>query len=302
MSTPDNQSPVMAEYNTPDTTIGDRLQQLREEKGLSIQEVSKETHISSTNLLAIEGENFDQLPADTFIRGQITIYGNFLGIDGAEAARLFLQERNQRQPRGKKNRPGKAGHSLAPKKLAEPSHVSSATIAGILLLLIVASFTAVCLYTGWNPFAYFLNQGQPTMPPVTGTVTSGIQDTETGTAASSETKSAAPSTTQVRESTKKNIQKNATGSDAGKTALPYTLTAVFTRNTGVEIVIDDQDPVRLQGKKDEQQQWQAAKSMQLRFEHPDSATIMVNGVTIAFPTVMRDGKPTLTIPDALPGR
>ena len=186
MSTPDIQEFETEEYDVQDSPVGIRLQLLRDQKGLSIQEVSEETHISSSNLKAIEGENYDQLPADTFIRGLITIYGNFLGIDGAEAARIFLQERDQSQPRRKKYRPGGAGNSLSPKKLAEPSHVSSATIASILLLLIVVSFAAFCLYTGWNPFAYFLDKGtQPTTPPHIGTVTSGSGKVASNTVVSS---------------------------------------------------------------------------------------------------------------------
>ncbi len=170
MNTPDTQNMEATELDAPDVTIGVHLQRLREQKGLSIHEVSEKTHISSSNLAAIEAENFDQLPADTFIRGQVNIYGNYLGLDGEETARLFLKERDQRQPRGKKNRLGKQTHSLTPKKLAEPSHISSATVATILLLLIVVSVTTFCLYTGWNPFAYFLDLGQQSTPPLTGTV------------------------------------------------------------------------------------------------------------------------------------
>lgn len=200
MSTPDIQDSETVEYDVQDSTVSVRLQLLREQKGLSIQEVSEETNISCSNLKAIEGENYDQLPADTFIRGLITIYGNFLGIDGAEAARIFFQERDQSQPWGKKNRPGGPGHSLSPKKLAEPSHVSSATIASILLLLIVVSFTAFCLYTGWNPFAYFLNKGaQPTTPPFTGTVAPGSGNKATNIAVSPKTQPAAR-TTQEQDS------------------------------------------------------------------------------------------------------
>ena len=158
------------DQDASDATIGIRLQLLREQKGLTLQEVSAKTHISFSNLVAIEAENFDQLPADTFVRGLVNIYGNYLGLEGAETARLFLEERDRRQPRGRRNRFGKQGHTLAPKKLAEPSHVSSATVAGILLLFIVVSFTTFCLYTGWNPFAYFLEQGQQSTPPLTGTV------------------------------------------------------------------------------------------------------------------------------------
>jgi len=163
MST-DNQLVEKVEVDPAAATIGVKLQQLREQQGLELRKVSEETRISISNLLAIEGEHYDQLPADTFIRGLITIYGNFLGIDGPEAAKFFLQERDKQQPKGKKSRSGKTGRSLTPKKLAEPSNLSSATIAGILLLSIVVSFTAVCLYTGWNPFAYFLNQGQSSSP------------------------------------------------------------------------------------------------------------------------------------------
>ena len=156
----DKQPIAQSKDDSSAADIGSRLQQLRQQKGLELQEVFKETHISTSNLRAIEDEMYDQLPADTFIRGQITIYGNFLGIDGNEAAKSFLQERDRQQPKGKKSRRGKTGHPLSPKKLAEPSNLSSATIAAILLLLIVVSFTAVCLYTGWNPFVSFLKHGR----------------------------------------------------------------------------------------------------------------------------------------------
>ncbi len=180
MSTPDLQNTEAAGYDVQDSTVGIRLQLLREQKGLSIQEVSEETHISASNLKAIEGENYDQLPADTFIRGLVTIYGNFLGIDGAEAARIFLRERDNSQPRGWRSRPGRGGHSLSPKKLAEPSHISSATIATILLLLIVVSFSAFCLYTGWNPFGYFLGtESRTTEPSFSRTLSSETEEMAT---------------------------------------------------------------------------------------------------------------------------
>jgi cytoskeletal protein RodZ len=146
-------------HDPADVTIGIRLQLLREQKNLSLQQVSGQTYISLSNLRAIEGETYDLLPADIFVRGLVKIYGDFLGIDGAETARLYIQERDSKEPKTRKNRLGRQARSLAPKKLAEPSHISSATLAAILLLFIVASFTTFCLYTSWNPFAYFLNPG-----------------------------------------------------------------------------------------------------------------------------------------------
>ncbi|MCW5213403.1 helix-turn-helix domain-containing protein [Desulfobulbus sp. TB] len=85
--------PVLQEdENLP---IGKLLRQTREKKALTIYDISEETNISSSNLTSIELGNYDDLPADTFIRGQIVIYANFLGLDGKEAARLFFEERAQ---------------------------------------------------------------------------------------------------------------------------------------------------------------------------------------------------------------
>ncbi len=165
MSIPETKSTEATEHDSQDVSIGVRLRNLRKQSGQTIQEISDATHISPTNLTAVEAENFEQLPADTFTRGLVGIYADYLGLEGRETAREFIRERDRNRPRSRKNRLGKKSHCLSPKKLAEPSHISSATVAGILLLLIVVSVTAFCLYTGWNPFTYFLELGQPT-PPV----------------------------------------------------------------------------------------------------------------------------------------
>lgn len=149
------------------SSVSQLLRQLRKEKGLSLQDIASETNISVSNLVSIENEAYDALPADTFIRGQIAIYGNLLGIDGPDAARRFLAERHRHQQ--KMGRPGLSGRdqgSMSANKLSEPSHLSSATLAAFLLILTVLALAAFSLYTGWNPFGYLLKQEQqPAVPP-----------------------------------------------------------------------------------------------------------------------------------------
>jgi cytoskeletal protein RodZ len=277
MTTPET-LPTDAVEDAAPATVGARLRKLREQQDLSISQVSEETHISISNLKAIEQELFDQLPADTFTRGLVSIYGNFLGINGRETAKHFLQERDQNQPRRRRNRAVSRTHSLSPKKLAEPSHVSSATIAAFLLILIIATFSSFCVYTGWNPFAYFLQQNQPTVAPLSETIEQEPEENTT----SSPPAAAVPA------------------QDHQAVSKPYTLKAVFTRDTGVVVILDGQSPLHLQGNRGEQLQWQAGKSMQIRFEEPASADITLNDTSIAFPTIKEDGKLTLTIPDKLP--
>jgi cytoskeletal protein RodZ len=142
-------------------TVGKLLRQVREKKGLSTRDISLETNISSSNLVSIEHENYNELPSDTFIRGQLAIYADFLGLDGVEIARLFFEERDLRSTGKKKKRFGQHDNGLSAKLLAEPAHVSSATLAGGLLLLIITFIIVFCWYTAWNPFSFLLTQEQP---------------------------------------------------------------------------------------------------------------------------------------------
>ncbi|MCI5119919.1 MAG: hypothetical protein D3908_01755, partial [Candidatus Electrothrix sp. AUS4] len=138
--------------------IGKLLRQLREKKALTVHDISRETNISSSNLTSIELGNYNELPADTFIRGQIIIYANFLGLDGAEAARLFFKERAQCLSGKERKHFEQQGRGLSTKRLAEPAHISSATWAVTLLVLIIGFLVAFSWYTKWKPFAYFFEQ------------------------------------------------------------------------------------------------------------------------------------------------
>ncbi|MCI5140864.1 MAG: helix-turn-helix domain-containing protein [Candidatus Electrothrix sp. ATG1] len=138
--------------------IGKLLRQVREKKALTIHDISRETYISSSNLTSIELGNYNELPADTFIRGQIIIYANFLGLDGTDAARLFFEERAQCLTGKEKKQFNDQRNGLAAKKFAEPTHISSATWAISLLLLITIFLTIFSLYTDWNPFGYLFQQ------------------------------------------------------------------------------------------------------------------------------------------------
>ena len=143
-------------------SVGQKLRRLRKEKGLELEDIFKETNISVSNLVAVEQEMYDNLPADPFISGQIAIYGKFLGIDGAETAKEFLDERHRHQRNGgKQGLAGRDQGAMSAKRLSEPSYVSSASVAGFLLLLLVLAVAAFSLYTGWNPFK---RDPQPTVP------------------------------------------------------------------------------------------------------------------------------------------
>jgi transcriptional regulator with XRE-family HTH domain len=70
--------------------FGDKFRNMREKKGISLDDVSNVTKISSRMLQAIEQENFDQLPGGVFNRGFIRAYAKHLGLNDEEAVTDYL--------------------------------------------------------------------------------------------------------------------------------------------------------------------------------------------------------------------
>lgn len=69
--------------------LGYRLQQLRQQRGISLEEVAARTLIPVRTLAAIEGGNRQHLPEPVYIQGFIRRYADAIGINGAEFASAF---------------------------------------------------------------------------------------------------------------------------------------------------------------------------------------------------------------------
>ncbi|MFA4989606.1 MAG: helix-turn-helix domain-containing protein [Candidatus Omnitrophota bacterium] len=63
--------------------LGARLKKIRQEKGLSLEEVRKKTKIHLNILKAIEGDSLTNL-SPVYLKGFLKIYCNFLGLDPKE--------------------------------------------------------------------------------------------------------------------------------------------------------------------------------------------------------------------------
>lgn len=69
--------------------MGNLLRLLREEKGLSVEEVATKTKIQARLVNAIEEGNLEPLPEPIYIQGFLKRYANALGLDGKEFASVF---------------------------------------------------------------------------------------------------------------------------------------------------------------------------------------------------------------------
>lgn len=205
---------------------------------------------------------YERLPADPFTKGQITLYGNFLGLDGRQIAKQFFFERDGGKETGSFLKRKLKAPSLTAKQLAEPTFISSATIAGILFLLIVLSITGFCMYTSWNPFAFLTNQ------------TKNLSSSTLNTF-----HPANPAT-----SNRANLK-------------PLHLTALFLKDSQITVSLDNKEPSKKIFPKGTRVHWKAEKKIFLEFSQPDSAELQLNSASLPFPQGV-DGHYILRIPSA----
>lgn len=62
-------------------TVGEMLQQYREESGWSLAELAQRSRIRADYLSALEKNDFQALPAAPFVRGYIKTYGHYFDFD-----------------------------------------------------------------------------------------------------------------------------------------------------------------------------------------------------------------------------
>ena len=70
-------------------SVGDFFRQVRETKGLTLDEVAIKTRIHPEYLKALEESNFAKLPEQVFAKGFVRSYARSLGLDEEDAMRRF---------------------------------------------------------------------------------------------------------------------------------------------------------------------------------------------------------------------
>ena len=133
-------------------SIGERLRQAREEKGLALEDVASQTRIPIRHLQHIEREEWDALPAATYAVGFARSYANAIGLDGAELGRELrdrLGGTRSRAPAAEYYQP------------ADPARVPPRSIA------IVTAIIAVALIVGYLIWRSSLSEEQAPQPQAT---------------------------------------------------------------------------------------------------------------------------------------
>jgi cytoskeletal protein RodZ len=61
-------------------SVGQYLRDLREQRKMSVEEVSRATRVPMASVERIEADRFDELPGEVFVRGFLKSYARSLGV------------------------------------------------------------------------------------------------------------------------------------------------------------------------------------------------------------------------------
>ncbi len=70
--------------DTQGRTVGEMLRTAREERKLTVEQVNRETRISIHAIRSLEQDDFGAFPSETYLKGFLRSYAEFLGLDGGK--------------------------------------------------------------------------------------------------------------------------------------------------------------------------------------------------------------------------
>jgi len=85
---------------------GPALRRIRETLGIDLNEISRRTKISGTNLRLIEEENYGRLPALVYLKGFIREYARYLGLDALRVVEDYVKRYYEREREDRDMNPG----------------------------------------------------------------------------------------------------------------------------------------------------------------------------------------------------
>ncbi len=138
-------------------TLGEKLRQAREERGISASEVAEQTRISPLYINAIEEDNYKPLPGGIFNKGFVKSYAKFVGMDEHEALQDYSRIIAQTE-----------GHGPDELRTYKPEVLTDDNTSSLVPTIIFAGII-LALMTGGILFVVNYLQNQPDVPSVANT-------------------------------------------------------------------------------------------------------------------------------------
>jgi cytoskeleton protein RodZ len=113
--------------------IGNSLREARLRQGFELPRAEADTKIRAKYLRALEEERFDVLPGETYVKGFLRTYSEYLGLDG----QLYVDEYNSRFAREEEFPPQSSSTPRQPRVRRLESNFVVVALAGIVAVTIL---------------------------------------------------------------------------------------------------------------------------------------------------------------------
>jgi cytoskeletal protein RodZ len=120
--------------------IGSSLREARLRQGLDFPEIEQATKIRAKYLEALEEEHFDLLPAQTYVKGFLRSYADYLGLD----PQLYVDEFTSRYVIGDED------SMLRPRRSPPPRTTPRVQSRALLLALLGIALVATLVIVAWK--------------------------------------------------------------------------------------------------------------------------------------------------------
>ena len=120
--------------------IGNSLREARVRRGVELAQAEQATKIRSKYLRALEEEHFELLPSETYVKGFLRTYAEYLGLDG----QLYVDEFNSRFVTDDRERPRRSSARQQQRR----NRRSETTV--VLLVLTVIAVVTVVVISAWK--------------------------------------------------------------------------------------------------------------------------------------------------------
>jgi cytoskeletal protein RodZ len=137
--------------------IGNSLREARVRRGIDFAQAEQATKVRGKYLRALEEEHFEVLPAETYVKGFLRTYAEYLGLDG----QLYVDEYNSRFVIGEEQSEARARRSAA-----RPQRRNRRIETNVVLVALAAiAILTVVVISAWKA-----SGGKPTTTTHTKTV------------------------------------------------------------------------------------------------------------------------------------
>jgi hypothetical protein len=128
----------MAGGSSNDTLIGlgSALRKARERRGVTLDAASRDTRLGVGQLRALEGEDFDALLGDVYVRGSLRTYAAYLGLDPEKVVGAYARHAEDPGPPPPPAKLGRVERAIAATRIRDNQRLM-VVLAGIVLLVAV---------------------------------------------------------------------------------------------------------------------------------------------------------------------